>query len=262
MLTGREIGSRSAGPFEISLVEHRGDVTLERHRHAEAVIGLLLSGVYDEWLDGRMVEPARASLLIKPPETPHANRIGRTGTQTVLIQVRPDRIPADLQEVLARPSIHIHARVAALGEDFLRELRQPGGASPIGLEALAYELLAIAHRGRGGAGVGYSPRQRWVSRVRERINDSLSEPASLADLAGHAGVERSHLARTFRVAFGCTVGEYVRAARLERAARRLRSGDEPLSRIALDLGFADQAHLTRTFRAAYGVPPGRYRRAG
>src|SRR5262245_57336166 len=52
VLTGSSIAARRAGPFEVSLVEHRGDVALARHRHAEAVIGLLLRVTYDEWMDG------------------------------------------------------------------------------------------------------------------------------------------------------------------------------------------------------------------
>lgn len=265
VLTGRELQTRGAGPFEVTLVEHQPGLRLERHRHAEAVIGLLLNGVYDEWLDGRMVEPMRASLLIKPPETPHANRIGRVGTHTVLIQVKPDAIPADLAGVLQRPAIHIDAKVAAIGELFVAELRRPGGPSPLALEALAYELLGIAERRGVSAGRGYSRTQAWVSRVREYVHDEVahgsSRATSLADLAGAAGVDRAHLARTFRRVFGCTVGEYVRAARVERAARMLRNSRESISRIAAESGFADQSHFTNHFKSTYGAPPGAWRRS-
>jgi AraC family transcriptional regulator len=261
VLTGRELRTRAAGPFEVTLVEHRPGLKLERHRHAEAVIGLLLDGVYDEWLDGRMVEPMRASLLIKPPETPHANRIGRVGTHTVLIQVKPDAIPEDLAGVLQRPAIHIDVRVAAVGELILRELRHPEGPSAVALESLAYELLGVAERRRSKAGIGYTRTQGWVARVREYVHDHSERRISLSELAVGAGVDRAHLARTFRRVFGCTVGEYVRAARVGRAAQMLRDSGEAISRVAAEAGFADQAHLTNQFRAAFEVTPAVYRRA-
>jgi transcriptional regulator GlxA family with amidase domain len=73
-------------------------------------------------------------------------------------------------------------------------------------------------------------------------------------------VDRAHLARTFRSVFGCTVGEYVRAARLSRAAGLLRSGKKSVSAIAAEVGFADHAHLTRNFSGVYGRSPTDYRR--
>ncbi len=260
VVTGRGLRTQSAGPFEVTLVEHRAGLRLGKHRHAEAVIGLLLGGVYDEWLDGRTVEPARASLLIKPPETPHANSIGREGTHTVLIQVRANAIPADLARVLATPAIHLHARVAAIGEAFVRELRHPDGPSEIGLDALVYELLGLAARRREMGGAGYSRRQQWVARVRDVVHESADHTFSLTELAASAGVDRAHLARTFRAVFGCTVGEYVRSARLSRAAGLLRSGRNSVSAIAAAVGFADHAHLTRNFSRAYGRSPTEYRR--
>jgi AraC family transcriptional regulator len=261
VLTGRAVTARRAGPFEVSLVEHGGDLKLARHRHAEAVIGLLLRGTYDECLDGRTVEPGRASLLIKPPETPHANRIGRDGTITVLIQVRPGEITDELAGVLARPAIHVDARIHALGELVLRELAQGDASDAVSLEALLLELLQVAERRSRRRGEGYSGRQRWVVRARDFVRAHAARRFSLSDVARAAGVDRAHLARSFRSAFGCTLGEYLRAVRLADAEHRLCRSRDSISKIALDSGFADQAHLTRTFRSTFGATPAAYRRA-
>jgi AraC-like DNA-binding protein len=37
--------------------------------------------------------------------------------------------------------------------------------------------------------------------------------------------------------------------------------EEPIARIALDAGFADQSHFTRAFRRYAGLTPAQYRRA-
>lgn len=256
--TGRALITRAAGPFVVTLMEHNGDVRLARHRHREAIVGLLLRGRYDERLEGRTVEPARASLLIKPPETPHANHIGSDGTDTILIQVVPERIPEDHAALLSRAGIQLDERFFAFGQDIRAELLGATPADGIGLEALIDELLALAaSRGRT-AGVGHSRRQRWITRVREMVHER--ESLGLADLAVEAGVDRAHLARTFRAVFGCTIGEYGRAIRMQRAAERLRTTTDSIASIAASLGYFDQAHFTRAFRAAHGTTPRHWRR--
>jgi AraC-like DNA-binding protein len=63
----------------------------------------------------------------------------------------------------------------------------------------------------------------------------------------------------FRERFGCSLGRFLLDRRLEWAASRLAGGDDPISRIALEAGFADQSHFTRRFRAWSGVTPHRFR---
>ena len=59
---------------------------------------------------------------------------------------------------------------------------------------------------------------------------------------------------------GCTMGEYVRHRRIERAMEQLRSSSAPLAEIAETNGFADQSHFSNLFRRRIGLTPSRYRR--
>src|SRR5215471_14169195 len=70
-----------------------------------------------------------------------------------------------------------------------------------------------------------------------------------------------HLARAFRVHFGCSVGEFLRRRRVEWAANALATTEESLAAIAQCAGFCDQSHFTRVFRHVMGMRPGAYRRA-
>ena len=81
----------------------------------------------------------------------------------------------------------------------------------------------------------------------------------MATLAKIAGVHPTHLARTFRRLHGCTVGDYVRWLRLEKAKGALSATEKSVALVAVESGFYDQAHFCRLFKAAYGMTPSEYR---
>jgi AraC-like DNA-binding protein len=141
-----------------------------------------------------------------------------------------------------------------------RELRSPDSATPLEIEGLVLEMFALASR---HAQLERRARQApsWLARTRELLHASFRGPPPIDELAREAGVHPDYLARAFRTWFGVPVGSYVRRLRLEWAAARLAGTEEPIARIALDAGFADQSHFTRAFKRYAGVTPGEYRRA-
>ena len=100
----------------------------------------------------------------------------------------------------------------------------------------------------------------WIPIAREYLHEHFAEKLSLRDVASAAGVHPVHLSRAFPQRFGMTLGEYVRALRIDYAARELAATKRPIADIALDAGFASQSHLTCHFRARVGVTPAAYRR--
>ena len=52
---------------------------------------------------------------------------------------------------------------------------------------------------------------------------------------------------------------YVTRSRLTRAARQLRTGDAPLTEIALRAGYESEFSFSRAFARAFGVAPRAYR---
>jgi AraC family transcriptional regulator len=78
-------------------------------------------------------------------------------------------------------------------------------------------------------------------------------------LAQSVGVHPVTLARAFRRAFGCTVGEYVRSLRIDRATHQLAQTELSLAEIALEAGFSDQSHFSNLFRRHTGFSPFRFR---
>jgi AraC-like DNA-binding protein len=97
-----------------------------------------------------------------------------------------------------------------------------------------------------------------LRRAKSFISDELTNSALRPDDIGRAiGMSRRALFDLFGQ-LGQTPMGYVRAQRLDEAARRLRGAESEsrsVARIAHDLGFADASHFSRLFRSQYGMSP-------
>lgn len=71
------------------------------------------------------------------------------------------------------------------------------------------------------------------------------------------GCSRAHLYRVF-AAHDTTIGDYLRASRLEKA-KALLAGGRSIARVAWDVGYADVASFGRAFKRRFGEAPGEYR---
>ena len=101
--------------------------------------------------------------------------------------------------------------------------------------------------------------ERRISDALRRIEARADEPLALAEMAGEAGMSPFHFLRTFRQVAGVTPHQLVLRTRLNRAAVRLRTSDEPISAIAFDAGFGDLSTFNRRFRRLMGCSPGAWR---
>ena len=92
-----------------------------------------------------------------------------------------------------------------------------------------------------------------------RIERDADTPLTLGTLASEAGLSPCHFLRTFEGLTGATPHQYLRRARLRRAAERLATGRGRVVDVAFASGFGDVSNFNRAFRAEFGVSPRRYR---
>jgi len=100
-----------------------------------------------------------------------------------------------------------------------------------------------------------------IERLKQNLPARLREDLTAETLAEIAGVSLRTLQRIFRERFDTTPMSWLMEARLLEAARVIRAGDDPVTKIAYRVGFKDPSHFTRRFKARFGVSPNEYRRS-
>lgn len=257
---GRLRARLSRPGLDLAETTYRGGQRVARHVHERPLMVLVVAGAMQEQVGARSMDLRPGTALFHPAGEAHAHRFGDRGSRCLVLQFGRswlERLGVEPGLIPDRPATRIDPAVTGTGRLLHREFRRGEAAHGAAVDGLALTLLASLARRDAPR-----PERRpdFVDRVVAKLQDEVASHADLHSLAEIAGVSPEHLARTFREAEGCTVGEYVRRLRVERARRALEEGDLPLSRLALDLGFYDQSHFTRTFKAHVGCPPGEYRR--
>jgi AraC family transcriptional regulator len=250
---------RTVTGFSLKEFSQAPHCRLPWHEHEHASICFVASGFYAERARGRDHECASHSMVLKPAAEPHADVFGRSGGRCLLIEILPGRHESieELSSVTETPTLARSARLAALGHRLHSEFFEMDGASRLAVEGLILEVLADASRATVNESGPKEP--HWLRHARELLHDRLGESLTLSDVASAVGIHPAHLARTFRKRYGCTLGEYVRRLRIERASRDLATSRAPVAEVGAAAGFYDQSHFAKVFRRQMGMTPAEYR---
>lgn len=238
------------------LATYRGIETMPPHAHDVDTICLPVGGTYVERTRGRETVHCLGDVLFCPAGEPHS-QIFPSGPVLKLL-IAPNLAAHDYLSGhirLGDAPFTRSGRLAALATRLADELRRADIQSPLIAEGLGLEILGQFARIEAADRLAPA----WLAAARDFVATHADRPVRLADVAAHVGCDGARLATAYRCAFGCTIGEDARAARLRRAAALLASTGERIAWIALDCGFFDQAHFSKTFKRAYGVTPRGYR---
>jgi len=241
----------------LEIVRVAPGVEVPAHAHDSTHLCFVFEGEMLERDGPRFRRLGQQGMRVSPAGDAHEIRSGERGFACLVIRLAEGAIAdAGIERPHGRRWLE-RGPASALAARLLAEARRADDASPIAVDLLATELLAVL---QGARQREPSAPPSWLAGVRERLADDPRCVPTLAELAEHAGVSRAHLARAFRGLTGRTVGGYVRTLRVERARALLLHTDLPLSRVAYEAGFADQSHMTRLLGGMMGITPGRLRR--
>lgn len=258
---GRTVGSTELAGVLFTEKWHSAAEAIPPHAHEHAYLCFALEGSWHERYANRERDCTPRSVIYHPAGEVHADRFGQEAARlfTMELDRRWLERAAGAGPGLTDPS-HLSrgpAPVAALR--IYEEYCDPDAQSALVVEGLMLELLGSLIRSRNQPTATRAP--AWLGRARTRLQDEYRSPPSVGTLAADAEVHPMHLARAFRTHYGCTIGAFVRAVRVERAAQLLAAGRDSLATIAYSIGFCDQSHFTKTFKAATGMTPAQYRAA-
>ncbi len=91
----------------------------------------------------------------------------------------------------------------------------------------------------------------------EALSNHPADPRSLADWAGQVGASSRTLTRLFTSQTGLTFRDWRQQVRLLEALTRLGDG-QPVTAVAMDLGYESQSAFISMFKRALGKTPGKY----
>ena len=253
---GRQVTRAAVGSLEIFRLGFPPSFSHGVIDPATGYLAVVLDGAVHKTFRRASSTLACGSFMSIPAGAAHSSSFAPDGCRVVIV-----RAVDEDSERLFGSILHECRKVVAhastlIGWKISQELECRDACSRLALEGLALELLACA----GRAGAETEPcNAAWLRTVRDLLHESTPRIVSLHELGEIVERHPAHVARAFRQAYGVSVTSYARARRLEWATVAVASTDDPLARIALDAGFADQSHFTRSFRHHHGVTPGRYR---
>ena len=152
--------------------------------------------------------------------------------------------------------------MARLGQE-LRE-RQPGGV--LMAQHLAHMMLVQALRlhladgAKNGVGWLFALADRQMSVAIGAMHQDPAQRWTLQSLAERVGMSRSSFAQRFKATVGTSPMDYLTRWRMLLAGDRLTHFGDPVSVIALSLGYESESAFSTAFKRVMGCSPRRYGR--
>ncbi len=96
--------------------------------------------------------------------------------------------------------------------------------------------------------------------LRLYVLTQLDKSWTVKQMADSIGISQSRFHALYKEIFGCTPNADLIRSRIDRAKSMLALSKEPISSIAIKLGYNNPAHFMRQFKAIVGIAPGQFRK--
>jgi AraC-like DNA-binding protein len=227
---------------------------IRRHRHAAGQVIFAASGVMTvTTAAGRWVVPPERAVWV-PPHVPHAIRMtGAVRMRTLYLDAKGIAATRGLPSTCAVIQVSPLLRELIVAVVGFRQPYPPAGREGR-LVAVLQDELASARAAPLHLPMPRDPRLLVIT---ERLAADPSDKRPLGAWARPAGASARTLARLFVRETGLGFSHWRQQARLLHALERLAAG-EPVTAVALDLGYESPSAFIAMFRSRLGATPGRY----
>ncbi|WP_010164797.1 AraC family transcriptional regulator [Sphingomonas sp. PAMC 26617] len=169
------------------------------------------------------------------------------------------------------PIIHLRTQSdkAALRwslERMSQELREPQPGGSLVAQQLAYMMLVLAFRlylsEKPGDGVGwlFALADKQMAAAISAMHERPSYRWTLQALAQRAGMSRTAFTLKFKATVGSSAMDYLARWRMLLAADRLENSSDPISVMALSLGYESESAFSTAFKRVMGCSPRQHSR--
>lgn len=162
-----------------------------------------------------------------------------------------DSAKSEIREIILRCAAVFEAKEAFYELELSAELRR-----------LCLVLLRNCMKERVEAGVGKF-RQESLKNVKKAIaymEKNFDTQFTLADIAAEIGMAPTYFSRFFKKCTGENFYSYLNSIRLFNAQNDLLNGDDSITDIALNNGFANVKSFIEMFKKKHGITPAKYRK--
>jgi AraC-like DNA-binding protein len=243
-----------ARPLEGLAAEYPPGAEVPLHQHPFAQLIHAASGVMTVTTEhGTWVVPPGRAVWV-PARVGHSIRMtGRVSMRTIYL--------SDALGPLAGSSCCVVQVSPLLRESILRAVEFARPYAESGPEARLVTVIADEIRAAPTAPLHLPlPRDARARRVADALRAEPGDSRTLAEWARFAGASTRTLERLWTAETSLSFAAWRQQARLLRALEQLAAG-EPVTSVALDLGYETPSAFIAMFRRAVGTSPGRYFRS-
>jgi AraC-like DNA-binding protein len=176
---------------------------------------------------------------------------------------------ADILLSVLPPIVHIRkesdrAVLRWCVERMMQELQAPQAGGFLVVEHLAHMMLVqalrlhLAEGKEGGIGWLFALADPQMAVAIAAMHGDPAFPWTLQTLAERAGMSRTSFALKFKATVGASPIDYLTRWRMLLAGERLMNAKEPVSTIALSLGYESESAFSTAFRRVMGRSPRQY----
>jgi AraC-like DNA-binding protein len=130
--------------------------------------------------------------------------------------------------------------------------------APMYLQEVVYRILQEEQCSRLVQAACSESEHNPVTAVINHVQERMSEPLTVADLAEFVSMSPSAFATLFREVTGLSPYQFVKRMRLDRARCLLIDGDDSVGEVARAVGYGSISHFINEFKRHFGVTPRAY----
>lgn len=149
-------------------------------------------------------------------------------------------------------------RALELMQALIQEYRSPGPHAALLARGALHQVLVQILRDHEAEEAQCQPSPA-IAQAMHWMQQRLSDDFHVGDVADAVGLSVNHFQTRFRKEVGLTPADYRARQRVQRAQAMLRKPQIPITRVAMDLGFASSQYFATTFRRIVGMSPRAYR---